>query len=159
MHLKIFVAIPIISCVSCTREDGAREKVMEFNGQREIVGIPVIPNNWGYKRYGRFLDFVNPVKVALDSRRAYKRVFIRENGKDINWEMDSFLSGKKFHSVDGEIDECINVYYYFSEDQNGIGLFKFQYTADFGSGIPFKEVTMSEANRLLVDWGIDFRYR
>ena len=146
---------------------------MEYNEKRQAIGLPQLPAGWvSESRSKDYTIWFNPVrsKQLQESHPIWfsKAVNYNVDGHLIS-EEDLYYSGKKFTTIDGQIEESLSVAYYFKPTVVGQNEVSGWFCSYSGSGLQMNHekehsngvnseisnrVTLIQADSILSQWKI-----
>ncbi len=159
-YIKIVSISMIVFLCSC--EQKIYKYGFEFNGIREEIGLPILSETWRLYKSGvdfnkrEFLIYVNPDVSKSKNTPLYYSKNITYTNDTIICEVDTYLSGETYTTIDGEMKESLIASYYFVNDtlekkEHSIGwnykIFSSSENDTYGMNL-----TEEQADSILVSW-------
>jgi hypothetical protein len=131
---------------------------MEFNEEREKIGLPPVQRHWEYSKSYGFESWGSTWRNPTKEREKpyYWKKTVAYDNDTIILEYDVYREARRFNTIDGTSEEMLNITYYFADKQWKY-VFNKEILLDHGrySYDPMLEITKAEADSILKLWNID----
>lgn len=140
---------------------------VEFNPTREVLGIPLLKEDWvPVDSSDSKTTWKPPIKEKDKPYHSFKK--IKYLNGTLTWELDNYESNKKFVTVDVTATESLSIQFYYisskydqfrSKDKSIKDFVGFEYiymhSEKHGYCIARDRVTKFQADSILTSWGLE----
>jgi hypothetical protein len=141
--------------LSCVFHHTPPKYGVEFNEEREKIGLPLLNENWEYVEIIGALgsSWINPARDK--SKPSYFSKSVSYNNDTILWESDHYVGLKEYNTIDGKFQEELYVIYHFTKsDSDGVGWKYVLSTAGESDSMHNIDITKEIADSILISWGL-----